>query len=45
MSPCDTLLLDGGFISTPMRNSCSFPEGAGLAHVGAAPGLWQLLEY
>lgn len=33
------------FLSTPKRNSCSFPEGAGLAHVGVTPGLWQLLEY
>lgn len=45
VSPCDALLLDRGVLSTPKRNSCTSPEGAGLAHVGVTPGLWQLLEY
>lgn len=44
VSPCDALLLDGGFLSTPKINSCSFPDGAGLAHVEVIPGLWQLLD-
>lgn len=44
VSPCDALLLDGSFLSTPKINSCSFPDGAGLAHVEVTPGLWQLLD-